>query len=92
MALTFARVHGGVPRVGRPRLFPAFGRYVAVEGLCRDRLLTTAGIPASMVEVLYNLADLERFRPRPPLPPPHPPVSSIHHETHPSLVALHLFG
>lgn len=60
--------HGWLPPEERAPLFPTIGRYVAVDDLCRERLLTTAGIPASMVEVLYNFADLDRFQPRPPLP------------------------
>ena len=59
--------HGWLPPEERPPLFPTIGRYVAVDDLCRERLLTTAGLPAAKVEVLYNFADLDRFLPRPPL-------------------------
>ncbi|MBI1918393.1 MAG: glycosyltransferase [Planctomycetes bacterium] len=43
-------------------------RYVAVDDTCRDRLLYEHGIPDDRLAVLRNAVDLERFRPRPPLP------------------------
>jgi len=51
-----------------PPRFPRILRYVAVDDTCRDRLVLEAGIPERRVEVLLNFVDLERFRPRSPLP------------------------
>src|SRR5262249_55428078 len=48
--------------------FPRILRYVAVDDTCRDRLVCEQGIPEDRVQVLLNFVDLERFRPRGPLP------------------------
>lgn len=61
--------HGWMPWEEMPPVFPSLGRYVAVDDLCRERILTTPGIPEDRVEVIYNFVDLERFGPRPALPP-----------------------
>jgi hypothetical protein len=50
-----------------PIAFPTIRRHVAVDDLCRERLITTPGIDPARVEVIYNFADLARFRPRGPL-------------------------
>ena len=42
---------------------------MAVDEVCVDRLVREEGIPAERVDLLLNFVDLERFRPRPPLPP-----------------------
>jgi glycosyltransferase involved in cell wall biosynthesis len=42
--------------------------YVAVDDTCRDRLVQEEGIPPERVRVLQNGVDLDRFRPRAPLP------------------------
>ena len=47
---------------------PRIHRYVAVDVACRDRLTLRDGISAERVVVLNNGVDLERFRPRGPLP------------------------
>jgi hypothetical protein len=60
--------HGWLPWQERPAAFPSIANYVAVDDLCRERLLTTPGIPQKQVRTLYNFVDLSRFRPRPPLP------------------------
>jgi len=60
--------HGWLPWEERPPLFPTIRRYVAVDDLCRERLLTTAGIDEATVTTIYNFADADRFRARPPLP------------------------
>ncbi|CAN5628605.1 hypothetical protein BH11PLA2_BH11PLA2_12950 [soil metagenome] len=44
-------------------------RFVAVDDTCRDDLTARHGIPSHRVEVHQNGVDLQRFRPRPPLPP-----------------------
>jgi hypothetical protein len=51
------------PRSGR--IF----RYLAVDDTCRERLIDEHGIPPKRTAVFRNAVDLERFRPRPPLPP-----------------------
>lgn len=60
--------HGWLPWEETPPVFPSILRYVAVDDLCRERLVTTRGIPKTNIEVLYNFVDLERFILRPPLP------------------------
>jgi glycosyltransferase involved in cell wall biosynthesis len=51
-----------------PLRFPRVLRHVAVDHTCRDRLLRQHGVPESLVHLALNAVDLERFRPRPPLP------------------------
>ena len=60
--------HGWLPWEERPPVFPSIRRYVAVDDLCRERLLTTSGIATEQIDMLYNFVDLDRFRPRDPLP------------------------
>lgn len=52
-----------------PVPFPRIRRYVAVDHTCLDRLLLEHGIVEDRARVVLNFVDLERFRPRPPLPP-----------------------
>jgi hypothetical protein len=60
--------HGWQPWEETPPRFPRIRRYVAVDFTTRERLVSEAGIPPERVEVVLNFVDLERFRPRPPLP------------------------
>jgi hypothetical protein len=60
--------HGWVPWEEMPLHHPAVRRYVAVDEVCVDRLVREEGISPSRVELLHNFVDLDRFRPRPPLP------------------------
>jgi hypothetical protein len=61
--------HGWLPWQEMPPRLSRIVRYVAVDALRRERLITEEGIPPEMVEVIPNFVDLERFRPRPqPLP------------------------
>ncbi|MVV52325.1 hypothetical protein EJA72_29445 [Pseudomonas sp. PB120] len=60
--------HGWLPWQELPPVMPGIGRYVAVDDLCRERLLITPGIDPQRIEVLYNFVDLERFKPRAALP------------------------
>jgi hypothetical protein len=60
--------HGWLPWEEMPPVHPSIRRYVAVDDLCAERLLTTAGIEATCVETIYNGVDLERFKVRSPLP------------------------
>jgi len=61
--------HGWLPWEEQPPVFPSLRRYVAVDELCRERLLTTPGIAPEQIEVIYNFVDLQRFSPRSALPP-----------------------
>ncbi|WP_447746493.1 glycosyltransferase [Pseudomonas nicosulfuronedens] len=60
--------HGWLPWEEVPPVLPSVGRYLAVDDLCLERLLTTPGISPERCEVLYNFVDLQRFKQRPPLP------------------------
>ncbi len=60
--------HGWMPWQEAPPLHPRIVRYVAVDDVCRQRLVDEGGVPPDMTEVLLNFVDLERFRPRPSLP------------------------
>ena len=51
-----------------PPAFPRVLRYVAVDQPCYDKLVFEHGVPESRVRLLCQFVDLERFRPRPPLP------------------------
>lgn len=51
-----------------PPVFPRILRYVAVDGTNRDRLVVENAVPEDRVRVLPNWVDLDRFRPRGPLP------------------------
>jgi hypothetical protein len=61
--------HGWQPWEETPPRFPRFLRYVAVDFTTRERLVSERGIPPERVEVVLNFVDLDRFQPRPPLPP-----------------------
>ena len=60
--------HGWLPWEETPPRFPRFLRYVAVDFTTRERLVAEGGIPPERVAVLLNFVDLDRFRPRAPLP------------------------
>jgi hypothetical protein len=60
--------HGWVPWEEMPPVHPNIVKYVAVDDLCRERLLTTRGIAPEQTATIYNFADLNRFRLRPVLP------------------------
>jgi glycosyl transferase family 4 len=60
--------HGYEPWEEAPLLFPRLLRYVAVDLPTGERL-TAAGVSADRLETILNFVDLERFQPRPPLPP-----------------------
>lgn len=58
-----------VSAYGDPFYFPRILRYVAVDSRCREFLETKPEIPRSRIEVVPNAIDMERFQPRPALPP-----------------------
>lgn len=60
--------HGWMPWQEAPPVFPRIHRYVAVDDLCRERVVSEAGVAADRVEVIPNFVDLARFTPRGPLP------------------------
>src|SRR5262249_33300266 len=51
-----------------PPVFPRIRRFVAVDDLCRERLRSEHAIPERLVRVVPNSVDLDRFKPRGPLP------------------------
>ncbi len=60
--------HGWLPWEELPPVFPSIVRYIAVDDLCRERLLTTEGISAEKCETIYNFVDTDRFKLRQSLP------------------------
>ena len=54
--------------ISSPPLHPRILAYVAVDDTCRDRLVLENDIPPDRVRVRLHGVDLERFRPRGPLP------------------------
>lgn len=72
--LAFPRVpaisvcHSWVGWADEPVPFPRLHRYLAVDDTCRHRLVSEHGIAPERVDVVLNAVDLNRFRPRPPLP------------------------
>jgi glycosyltransferase involved in cell wall biosynthesis len=69
--------HGWLPWEELPPLFPSIIHYVAVDDLCRERLLTTAGVLPEKIKTLYNFVDLMRFKPRPTTLPEKPKTALI---------------
>lgn len=60
--------HSWTDWVSAPFAHPRLLAYVAVDDTCRDRLVCEHGVPEERVRVVLHAADLERFRPRVPLP------------------------
>jgi len=60
--------HSWTQWLAAPPLHPRILRYVAVDDTCRDRIEFEHSIPEERVQVLLNATDLERFKPRKPLP------------------------
>ena len=54
--------------ISSPPVHPRILAYVAVDDTCRDRLVLENAIPEDRVSVRLHAADLERFKPRGPLP------------------------
>lgn len=61
--------HDWYSRLDVPPKFPRVLRYVAVDEVCYDKLVCERGVPEERVRLLPSFVDLERFKPRPPLPP-----------------------
>jgi hypothetical protein len=60
--------HGWVPWEETPPYHPRIINYVTISDALHDRLVYEFGIPAEKIATIRNSVDLERFRPRPPLP------------------------
>ena len=60
--------HSWTDWISSPPSHPRIISYVAVDDTCRDRLVLEHAIPQERVRVRLHAADLERFRPREPLP------------------------
>ncbi|HEX8452042.1 MAG TPA: glycosyltransferase family 4 protein [Longimicrobium sp.] len=61
--------HSWVGWADEPLRFPRVLRHVAVDRTCRDRLCLEHGIDPARVHLELNSVELDRFRPRGPLPP-----------------------
>ncbi|HEX2254821.1 MAG TPA: glycosyltransferase family 4 protein, partial [Thermoanaerobaculia bacterium] len=62
-------VHDWAGWMDEPLRFPRVQLYVPVDATNRDQLELEHGIPAERIRLVLNAVDLERFVPRPPLPP-----------------------
>ncbi len=60
--------HGWLPWEELPPSHPRIIQYVTVSDALHDRLVYECGLPAEKITTILNSVDLERFRPRPPLP------------------------
>ena len=61
--------HGSAPWQEMPPAFPRILRYVAVDEVCRERIVREAKVPFGKIRLLPNFVDTDLFRPRQPLPP-----------------------
>ena len=60
--------HGSKPWQEMPPAFPRILRYVAVDEVCRERIVREANVPFEKVRLLLNFVDTDVFQPRPSLP------------------------
>jgi Glycosyltransferase Family 4 len=60
--------HSWTEWLASPPVHPRIKMYVAVDETCRDRLQCEHGIAEERLRVFLNPTDLERFKPRGPLP------------------------
>ncbi len=60
--------HGWTPWQEAPLRFPRILRYVAVDELCRERLIVEGGIDPEKIELIFNFFDRTAFPPRASLP------------------------
>jgi hypothetical protein len=60
--------HGWTPWEETPPFHPRIIQYVTVSDALHDRLVYECGIPTEKITTILNFVDLERFRPRSPLP------------------------
>jgi Glycosyltransferase Family 4 len=60
--------HDFVAMKDRAPLLPRIRRYLAVDEVCRERLIGD-GVPEDKIDIVYNAVELEQFARRSPLPP-----------------------
>lgn len=60
--------HGWLPWEETPPRFPRLVHYVAVSTTTRDLVVQHAGVRKEQVTVIRNFVDMDRFKPRAPLP------------------------
>ena len=60
--------HGWMPWQEAPLQHPNIVRYVAVDHLCRERLITEGGVSPDIIDVVFNFFDQRLFPARSPLP------------------------
>jgi hypothetical protein len=60
--------HDWFNELDSPPSFPRILRYIAIDQTCYDKLVYEYAVPEERVRLLLNSVDLERFKPRPPLP------------------------
>ncbi|MBI5963413.1 MAG: glycosyltransferase [Chloroflexi bacterium] len=60
--------HGWLPWEETPPFHPRIIQYVTVSDALHDRLIYECGIPAEKITTILNSVDLEKFKPRQPLP------------------------
>ena len=60
--------HGWAPWEETPLVFPRIFRYLAVDEVCRERLIAEGGIAPARIELLLNFFNARNFAPRGPLP------------------------
>jgi hypothetical protein len=60
--------HGSMPWQEMPPVFPRILRYVAVDLVCRERVVRETGAPEEEVRMILNFVDTDVFKPRQPLP------------------------
>lgn len=55
--------HGWLPWQEDPPIHPSIMKYIAVDDLCYEKLITKLGMnKKGMIETLYNFVDLQRFK------------------------------
>ncbi|MFD1986838.1 glycosyltransferase family 4 protein [Mesorhizobium newzealandense] len=59
--------HSAFFEVEAPMLHPQIRRWIAVDEACKAKCLSR-GVPADRLDLIYNAVDLDRFKPRLPLP------------------------
>ncbi|MFB9979434.1 glycosyltransferase [Mesorhizobium kowhaii] len=59
--------HSASLEVEAPMLHPQIRRWIAVDEACKAKCLSR-GVPADKLDLIYNAVDLQRFKPRLPLP------------------------
>ncbi|HEX8472738.1 MAG TPA: glycosyltransferase family 4 protein [Pyrinomonadaceae bacterium] len=61
--------HDWYSPLDRPPDLSRVRRYVAIDQTCYDKLIYLCAVPEERLRLIHNFVDLERFKPRAPLPP-----------------------